>query len=165
MLRYRPAPAVTNDTATPEPHLSEKPQPTTRSAYRHLTPISTRWADNDAYGHVNNVVYYAWFDTAVNKHLIDAGVLDVAASPVIGLVVETRCTYFSSVGFPDAVHVGIKVAHLGKSSVRYELAVFRNTEILASAVGEFVHVYVDRAKNRPVPIPEPVRRVLGSLQT
>lgn len=165
MLRYRPAPAVTNDTATPEPHLSEKPQPTTRSAYRHLTPISTRWADNDAYGHVNNVVYYAWFDTAVNKHLIDAGVLDVAASPVIGLVVETRCTYFSSVGFPDTVHVGIKVVHLGKSSVRYELAVFRNTEILASAVGEFVHVYVDRAKNRPVPIPEPVRRVLASLQT
>jgi acyl-CoA thioester hydrolase len=143
--------------------MNDKPQPTTRGAYPHLLTIGTRWADNDAYGHVNNVVYYAFFDTAVNRHLIDAGVLDVAASPVIGLVVETRCTYFSSVGFPDTVHVGLRVVHLGKSSVRYELAVFRNAEILASAVGEFVHVYVERARNRPVPIPDAVRAVLERL--
>ena len=140
--------------------MSDKPQPSARSAYPHFTPIATRWADNDAYGHVNNVVYYAYFDTAVNKHLIDAGVLDVAASPVVGLVVETRCTYFSPAGFPDTVHVGLKVKHLGTSSVRYELGVFRNSEALASAVGEFVHVYVDRATNQPVPIPASVRAVL-----
>ena len=113
---------------------------------------------------MNNVVYYAYFDTAVNKHLIDAGVLDVAASPVVGLVVETRCTYFSPAGFPDAVHVGLKVKHLGTSSVRYELGVFRNSEALASAVGEFVHVYVDRATSRAVPIPQPVREVLERLR-
>lgn len=144
--------------------MSDKPQPTTRSAYPHFTAIATRWADNDAYGHVNNVIYYAYFDTAVNKHLIDAGVLDVATSTVVGLVVETRCTYFSSVGFPDAVQVGLKVKTLGTSSVRYELGVFRNDEPMASAVGEFVHVYVDRATNRPVPVPAPVRELLERLR-
>ena len=144
--------------------MTHRPQPTTRDAYRHFTTLSTRWADNDAYGHVNNVVYYAFFDTAVNRHLIEQGVLDIASSPVVGLVIETRCTYFSSVTYPDTVHVGLKVVHLGKSSVRYELGIFTNAENLASAVGEFVHVYVDRATNRPLPIPPPVRAVLEALR-
>ena len=141
-----------------------KPQPTPREAYAHFSSIATRWADNDAYGHVNNVVYYAYFDTAVNRCLIERGLLDPATSTVIGLVVETQCTYFSSVSFPDTVHVGLKVVHLGRSSVRYELAVFRNDEPLASAVGRFVHVYVDRASNRPTDIPAPVRALLQELQ-
>ncbi len=143
--------------------MSEKRLPTNRSDYRQFSSIETRWHDNDAYGHVNNVVYYAYFDTAVNRHLIDRGVLNVATSTVIGLVIETRCTYFSSLEFPDTVSVGLKVIHLGNSSVRYEIALFRNEQTEASAVGEFVHVYVDRASNRPVPIPADVREVLKSL--
>ncbi len=141
-----------------------RPQPTERSRYRHFSTIPTRWADNDAYGHVNNVVYYAWFDTAVNRHLIEAGVLDVATSPVIGLVVETRCNYFSSIAFPDTVHAGLRLLHLGSSSVRYEIGLFREDAPQASAVGEFVHVYVDRASQRPVAIPETVRNLLSSLR-
>ncbi len=140
--------------------MNERPQPTRRDAYAYFTRIATRWADNDAYGHMNNVVYYAFFDSAVNRQLIEHGVLDVATSPVIGLVAETRCNYFSSLGFPDQVHVGLKVVHLGNSSVRYEIALFRNDDELASAVGNFVHVYVERATNRAVPIPAPVREVL-----
>ena len=145
--------------------MNDKKQPTLRTRYPHFTAIATRWADNDAYGHVNNVVYYSYFDTAVNRHLIEREALDIASSPVIGLVVETRCTYFSSVSFPDAVHIGTKVVHLGNSSVRYEIALFRNDADEASAVGEFVHVYVDRTTNRPVPIPGRVRDVLQSLMT
>jgi acyl-CoA thioester hydrolase len=112
---------------------------------------------------VNNVVYYSFFDTAVNRHLIERGVLDTSSSPVIGLVIETRCTYFSSMRFPDTVYAGMKVVHLGTSSVRYEIALFRNDSDEASAVGDFVHVYVDRTTNRPVPIPNDVRAVLESL--
>ncbi|WP_234745194.1 acyl-CoA thioesterase [Burkholderia sp. WTPI3] len=137
--------------------------PSRRAQYPHFSAIQTRWSDNDSYGHVNNVVYYAYFDTAVNRHLIERGVLDIATSPVIGLVVDTRCTYFSSIGFPDVVHVGVKVVHLGNSSVRYEVALFRNDADTASAIGEFVHVYVDRATNGPVSIPHDVRQVLRSL--
>ncbi|WP_321875889.1 acyl-CoA thioesterase [Burkholderia cenocepacia] len=137
--------------------------PSRRAQYPHFSAIQTRWSDNDSYGHVNNVVYYAYFDTAVNRHLIERGVLDIATSPVIGLVVDTRCTYFSSIGFPDVVHVGMKVVHLGNSSVRYEVALFRNDADTASAIGEFVHVYVDRATNDPVSIPHDVRQVLRSL--
>jgi acyl-CoA thioester hydrolase len=143
--------------------VSEKNQPTARSAYRRFAAMPTRWGDNDTYGHVNNVVYYAFFDSAVNRHLIEHGVLDLAACTVIGLVIETRCTFFSSMAFPDIVNVGMNVVHLGNSSVRYEIALFRNDEELASAVGQFVHVYVDRATNRPVPIPAKVRAVLQSL--
>ncbi|WP_269510432.1 acyl-CoA thioesterase [Burkholderia sp. IMCC1007] len=137
--------------------------PSRRAQYPHFSAIQTRWSDNDSYGHVNNVVYYAYFDTAVNRHLIERGVLDIATSPVIGLVVDTRCTYFSSIGFPDVVHVGMKVVHLGNSSVHYEIALFRNDADTASAIGEFVHVYVDRATNGPVPVPHDVRQVLQSL--
>lgn len=143
--------------------MSTKRQATSRARYRHLSTIETRWADNDAYGHVNNTVYYQFFDTAVNRRLVEAGALDIGNSDVIGLVVETQCTYFSSVSFPDLVTVGLKVLHLGNSSVRYEIAVFRNEQDEASAVGEFVHVYVDRKTNRPVPIPANVREVLVPL--
>ncbi len=143
--------------------MTDKPAPTSRADYAHFTQIATRWSDNDAYGHVNNVVYYAYFDSAVNRHLIENGVLDIARSPAIGLVVETRCNYFSAMGFPDQVHVGLKVLHLGRSSVRYEIGLFRNDEDRASAVGSFVHVYVDRASNRPVAIPAPVLSLLQSL--
>lgn len=143
--------------------MSEKPTPTSRKDYGHFSSIATRWGDNDTYGHVNNVVYYAYFDTSVNRHLIERGVLDLEKSEVIGLVIETRCTFFSSLTFPDMVNVGLKVMHLGNSSVRYQIGLFRNEEDVASAVGEFVHVYVDRATNRPVSIPEAVREVLQSL--
>jgi acyl-CoA thioester hydrolase len=140
-----------------------RPGPERRAAYRHFTAISTRWHDNDVFGHVNNVVYYAYFDTAVNEYLIAAGVLDIAASPVVGLVVETGCRYFSSLAFPDRVTAGIRIAHRGTSSVRYEIALFRNDDELASAQGHFVHVYVDRATNRPVPIPAEVQRAMAPL--
>lgn len=142
-----------------------KPQPEPRTAYRAFRPITTRWMDNDAYGHVNNVVYYSFFDTAVNRHLIERGVLDIAHSPVIGFVIETRCTYFSSIGFPDDVTVGLRVLKLGRSSVQYDIALFRNDNDQASAVGRFTHVYVDRQSNRSVPIPAPVRAVLAELVT
>lgn len=125
--------------------------------------METRWADNDAYGHVNNVVYYAFFDSAVNRHLIEHGVLQIGTSPVIGLVVESQCRYFSSIGFPDVVTVGLRVAHLGNSSVRYEIAIFRNDADVASALGHFVHVYVDRESSRPTAIPDGTRAVLAAL--
>jgi acyl-CoA thioester hydrolase len=141
-----------------------KTQPDRRSEYRHFQSIATRWMDNDVYQHVNNVVYYSFFDTAVSGLLIESGLLDVATSSVIGLVVETQCRYFSPIAFPDMVHTGLRVGHLGTSSVRYELALFRNDEDLASAQGHFVHVYVEREINRPTPISEDMRRVLGALQ-
>jgi acyl-CoA thioester hydrolase len=134
-----------------------------RGDYPHGREIPTRWMDDDVYGHVNNVVYYSWFDTAVNQYLVDAGALDIGAGAVIGLVVETHCEYFSPIAFPDTIHVGVRVARLGTSSVRYELAVFRNDEARASAQGHFVHVYVDRKSNRPTPLPEPLRSALQPL--
>lgn len=143
--------------------MSEKAPLPHREEYPHFCEIQTRWHDNDVYQHVNNVIYYSFFDTAVNEHLIASGVLDIANSPVIGLVIETQCQYFSSVSFPDKVSVGLKVVHLGNSSVRYETALFRNDDPQAAALGRFVHVYVDRQSNRPVPIPEPVREVLKAL--
>ena len=133
--------------------MSAKTPPHTRADYPHFTAISTRWSDNDAYRHVNNVVYYGFFDTAVNQMLIEAGALDIEGSPSVGLVVETQCRYFAPVSFPDRVSVGLRVAHLGRSSIRYELAVFRNDEPQACAQGHFVHVYVDRAGQRPVALP------------
>lgn len=121
--------------------------------------------DNDAYGHVNNVVYYSYFDTAVNEYLIGQGALDIGKSEVIGLVVETQCRYFSPVAFPDTIHVGVRVAHMGNSSVRYELGIFRNDDDVAAAQGHFVHVYVDRASNRPTPLPQALRNALEPLRT
>jgi acyl-CoA thioester hydrolase len=136
----------------------------TRARFRHLSSIDTRWMDNDAYGHVNNVVYYSFFDTAVNRWLIERGVLDVGASDAIGLVVETGCRYLRPIGFPDRVTAGLRVAHVGRSSVRYELALFRGDEDAASAAGHFVHVYVDRATRRPTPVPDAVRAALETLR-
>jgi acyl-CoA thioester hydrolase len=140
-----------------------KPTPHARSAYRHFQPIPTRWMDNDVYGHVNNVVYYSYFDTAVNQYLMEQGVLDIQASPVIGLVVETSCRYFAPITFPDLVHAGLRVARLGNSSVRYEVGIFRNQETTASAQGHFVHVYVDRASRRPAPLPAATRAALARI--
>jgi acyl-CoA thioester hydrolase len=140
-----------------------RPEPESRDRYRHFLAIPTRWIDNDAYGHVNNVVYYAWFDTVVNRYLVDAGVLDIQAGAVIGLVVETHCQYFSPIAFPDVVHAGLRVATLGTSSVRYEIGIFRGEDKRAAAQGYFVHVYVDRASGRPVPLPAPLRAALQPL--
>jgi acyl-CoA thioester hydrolase len=137
--------------------------PIVRDAYRHFLPITTRWADNDAYGHVNNVVYYNWFDTVVNTFLIRNGQLDVEHGAVIGLVIETGCTYFSAVAFPDVVTAGLRVASLGDSSVRYEVGIFRGDDTTPAAQGHFVHVCVDRATRRPVPIPAPLRALLQSI--
>lgn len=136
-----------------------------RSAYPHFLTITTRWMDNDVYRHVNNVVYYSFFDTVVNRYLIDQRVLDIESSPVIGLVVETHCRYFSPVVFPDTVHAGLRVAHLGNSSVRYEIGLFRNDEQQTAARGHFVHVYVDRDTQRPAPLPQALRAALQRIQT
>lgn len=144
-------------------HEPEREAPQPRQAYPYLCSIATRWMDNDIYGHVNNVIYYSYFDTAVNRYLIEAGALDIHGRGVVGLVVETRCSYFKSLAFPDEVGVGVRVARLGNSSVRYELAVFRNDEEVAAAQGYFVHVYVERGTQRPVPLPEPLRRALAPL--
>jgi acyl-CoA thioester hydrolase len=119
--------------------------------------------DNDAYGHVNNVVYYSLFDTAVNGWLVEQGLLDIAASPAIGLVVETGCTYFQSIAFPETVEAGLAVAALGRSSVRYRLAIFKAGAREAAAQGHFVHVYVDRATQSPVPVPDLLRAALEPL--
>jgi acyl-CoA thioester hydrolase len=136
----------------------------TRADFPHFHAIETRWMDNDAYGHVNNVTYYSYFDTAVNRYLIKQGALDLASSEVIGLVVENQCRYFSPVAFPDLIEVGVRVASIGTSSVRYELGIFRAGEDSASAQGHFIHVYVDRASNRPVPLPEVYQRALAPLR-
>ena len=141
-----------------------RPQPEPRDAYRAFRTITTRWMDNDQYGHVNNVVYYSWFDTAVNAHLIEQGVLDTAKSEVIGLVVETQCQYFESLAFPQAIEAGIRVAHRGSSSVRYEVGLFAEGAPMTAAKGHFVHVYVDRATQRPVPLPANLKQVLEQLQ-
>lgn len=140
-----------------------KPTPATRDAYRHFQTIPTRWMDNDVYGHVNNVVYYSFFDTVVNHYLIDRGVLDIAKSTTIGLVVETQCNYFGPIAFPDIVHAGLRVARLGNSSVHYEIGLFRNDGATAAAQGHFVHVYVNRATRRSASVPEDMRAVLQSL--
>jgi len=127
--------------------------------------MPTRWMDNDVYGHVNNVVYYSYFDTAVNAYLVDSGVLDIGKSEIVGLVAETGCTYFTSVAFPDQLDVGIAVSRLGRSSVTYEIAIFREGEEQAAAQGRFVHVYVERSSGQPVEIPAHVRQALSRLAT
>ncbi|VFR18421.1 putative 4-hydroxybenzoyl-CoA thioesterase [plant metagenome] len=143
--------------------MSDRPVARTRDDFAHFRPIATRWMDNDVYGHVNNVTYYAYFDTVVNGYLIEQGVLDIARSPVIGLVVETGCQYLSSVAFPDALEAGLRVTRLGNASVRYEVGIFRAGAPTASAQGHFVHVYVDRETRRPVSLPPPMRQALAAL--
>lgn len=137
--------------------------PSRRGDYRHFLAISTRWIDNDVYGHLNNVVYYAYFDTVVNEHLIRAGGLDIRAGAAIGLVVETFCRFHRPLSFPATVEAGLRVARLGVSSVRYELALFAAGDEDAAATGHFVHVWVDRASRRPTPVPEAIRVALAPL--
>ena len=144
--------------------MSERPQPLPRSHFPRFQTLTTRWMDNDVYGHVNNVVHYSFFDTAVNRYLIEAGALDIHAGAVIGLVVQTQCHYFESIAFPQTVHAGLRVAHVGRSSVRYEVGLFADEAPLAAAVGHFVHVYVDRASRRPVTVPDALRAALEPLR-
>ena len=140
-----------------------RPSPLARAAFVHFSSITTRWMDNDIYGHINNVQYYSFFDTVVNGYLVAKGALDPAAGKVIGLVVETHCNFFSSAAYPDTIHVGLRVTRLGSTSVRYEIGIFRNDEPRASAQGHFVHVYVDRASRRPVPLPDHLKAALNPL--
>lgn len=142
---------------------ADRPSPQPRAAYPVFRTIGTRWMDNDVYGHVNNVVYYSWFDTAVNAHLIEQGALDIHHGEVIGLVIETQCNYFAPLAFPDNVHAGLRVAHMGRSSVRYEVGLFAENGELAAAAGHFVHVYVDKTTRRPVPLPDKLKAVLETL--
>ena len=142
--------------------MSARPAPSTRADYRAFYQIQTRWMDNDIYGHMNNVVHYSLFDTAVNGWLIGQGVLDIHGGERIGLVVETGCRYFSEMAFPDAVTAGLRVARLGSSSVRYEVGLFRNGEETAAAEGFFIHVYVERATRRPKELDAKLR---GALET
>jgi acyl-CoA thioester hydrolase len=134
----------------------------TRAEYPHFLPIPTRWMDNDLYGHVNNVVYYSYFDTVVNRYLIDPGGLDIHKGTVVGIVAETQCRFFKSFTYPELVDAGLRVGRLGNSSVRYEIGLF-GEEDTARAEGHFVHVFVDRASNKPVPIPPGIRAALQRI--
>jgi len=140
-----------------------RPSAQPRSHYRCFMPLTTRWMDNDAYGHLNNVVYYSLFDTVVNRTLIEAGALDIERGEVIGLVVETHCNYFASLAFPQSVDAGLRVARIGASSVRYEIGLFGADAELAAACGHFVHVYVDRTTRRPVALPDKLKTTLQGL--
>ncbi len=141
----------------------DKPAPDQRNQYRHFLVIPTRWMDNDVYGHVNNIIYYSYFDTVVNGYLIDQGVLNIEQSPIIGLVVETQCRFFKPITFPDTVHAGLRVARLGDRSVRYEIGLFRNDEEIAAAQGHFIHVYVERTTRRATELPPETRKALEQI--
>jgi acyl-CoA thioester hydrolase len=134
-----------------------------REAYPHVLAIPTRWMDNDVYGHVNNVQYYAYFDTVINEYLIRAGGLDIHDGAVIGLCAESHCTFRAALAFPDVVQAGLRVAKLGRSSVRYEIGLFRDEDAEPAATGWFVHVFVDRESRRPAEIPSPVRAALEAI--
>lgn len=152
--------ASTRPAAAPAP---PRPVPQPRAAYRAFRLIGTRWMDNDIYGHVNNVVYYSWFDTAVNAYLIERGALDIHQSDTIGLVIETQCNYFAPLAFPQTIDAGLRVARLGESSVRYEVGLFAQGEAMSAACGHFVHVYVGRDDRRPRPLPQRLREALQPL--
>lgn len=143
--------------------MSERPGRPQRSDYPRFFPVQTRWTDNDMYGHANNALYYEWFDLAVNTLMIGEGGLDPMGGPVMDFVVESGCRYHEGVGFPEALEVGVRVGRLGNSSVRWECAVFRQGQIQAAADGFFVHVFVDRTRRRPTPIPDPLREVMQRL--
>lgn len=146
------------------PSAITRPQAEKRNAYKVFRDIHTRWMDNDVYGHINNVVYYSWFDTVVNAHLIEQGALDIHQGDTIGLVIETQCNYFAPLAFPQTVQAGIRVAKLGSSSVRYEVGLFAQGEELCAARGHFVHVYVNKATRRPVQaLPSNLKTVLEKL--
>jgi len=153
--------------AAPDPDSrakSDRPAPAPRSRYRRFVPLATRWTDNDAYGHLNNVVYLSLFDSAVNAELVAAGVLDIANGAVIGLVVETGCHFFSSVAFPQALEAGLAVARVGRTSVSYDIGIFAAGAAASAAHGRFVHVYVDRATRRPVPLSDRLLAFVKALQ-
>ena len=135
----------------------------TRSDYAHFLAVPTRWMDNDVYGHVNNVVYYSYFDTVINRYLIEEAGLDIHDGAVIGVAVESMCRFHRSFAFPDVIDAGLRIGSLGTSSVRYEIGLFRPREDRVAAEGHFVHVFVDRATRRPVPMPEPMRAALERL--
>jgi acyl-CoA thioester hydrolase len=141
-----------------------RPQPEARAAYKAFRTIGTRWMDNDAYGHVNNVVYYSWFDTVVNAHLIEQGALDIHQGDTIGLVIETQCNYFTPVEFPQVLEGGLRVARIGRSSVRYEVGIFLQGQPLTVAKGHFVHVYVERTTRLPAQLPARLLEVLEALR-
>src|SRR5216117_978974 len=140
-----------------------RPSTRSRAEFPHFIALPTRWMDNDVYGHVNNVTYYSYFDTVVNEHLIHAGGLDFIADPVIGVVVETGCVFRKSLSFPDIIDAGLAVTKLGRSSVVYKIALFRQGDDDAAALGRFVHVWVDRVSQRPVPIPARIHTALEPL--
>lgn len=144
--------------------MTERPKSDKRGTYAYFQTMTTRWMDNDSYRHMNNTTYYSFFDTIVNQYLIENGVLDIEKSPVIGLVAETTCRYFKSIGFPSKINVGLRVGHLGNSSIRYEIGLFKDDEDEASAQGHFVHVYVDRESGRPTAIPDKMKSVVAPLR-
>lgn len=141
--------------------MSERPG---RAGYRVFYPITTRWSDNDNYGHINNVIYYSYFDSVANRYLIEQGGLDISAGEVVGYVVQSGCNYHAPARYPEALEAGLRVDRLGNSSVQYGIAVFRAGEELALAHGHFVHVFVARAGNRPVPVPAPLRAALERIR-
>jgi acyl-CoA thioester hydrolase len=143
--------------------MGDRSPPGARADYRAFRQLTTRWMDNDVYGHLNNVVHYSLFDTTVNGWLIEHNLLDPGRSSQIGLVAETGCRYHAEMGFPDLITAGLRVARLGSSSVRYEVGLFRNGEDFAAAEGFFVHVYVDAASRRPTPLAAPLREALTTL--
>ncbi|HVG51060.1 MAG TPA: thioesterase family protein [Xanthobacteraceae bacterium] len=143
---------------------THRPTPLARAVFPHFRVITTRWMDNDVYGHINNVQYYSFFDTVVNGYLVAAGALDPEKSTVIGLVVETHCNYFSPLGFPQAIDAGLRVAQIGTSSVRYEIGLFAHEAPVAAAQGHFVHVYVDRVTRRPAILPQALQEALSALR-
>lgn len=143
--------------------MPEKPQ-ITRAEYPHFVTLPTRWMDNDVYGHINNALYYAFFDTAINQYLIAEGGLDIIGGNVIAFAAESQCRYIQALAFPEVLEVGLRVGKLGNSSVRYELAIFRQGETLAAAAGYFVHVFVNRQTRRPAPMPERIRAALARLK-
>ena len=140
-----------------------RPQPPRRANYAAFRQITTRWMDNDVYGHVNNVLYYSFFDTVVSGHLLETGVIRPGASAVIGLAVDSQCSYFSQISFPDSIMGGLRVDRIGNSSVQYGVGIFREDADLAAAAGRFVHVYVDAETHRPSPLPKDLRDVLEAL--
>ena len=153
-----PHPPASNEAAA-----LDRPEPLPRAAYRRFVPLATRWLDNDVYGHLNNVVYYSLFDTVVNGALIEAGALDIVHGEVVGFVVETRCNYFAPLAFPQALEGGLRVARIGATSVRYEIGIFAAGAAETAARGHFVHVYVDRATQRPVALPPSLLDIIKDL--
>ena len=144
--------------------MSERPIAEPRHVYPFFTRITTRWMDNDVYGHINNAVYYSFFDTAVNSYLIDRDALDIHGGGVIGLVVETHCNFFAPLEYPHTVEAGVRVGRVGRSSVRYEIALFADAATTCAASGHFVHVYVERGSRRPVALPQPLLAALAPLR-